>query len=242
LPAWKDLYSSARSRDEVIEELLRVPLDNPPGEKHVYSCLGYILLGLVIERVSGMPLADLAAEKVFRPLGMADTGFNPPRNMDRVARTANSQCCDGALIGEVHDENALAMGGISGNAGLFSTAPDMAVFAQMMLNGGELDGVRILSRRSVERMLTNRIDPAVGGQAYGLCVRPNGYLTFGEGFSDRVTGHTGYTGTSFLIDPEQDIFVILLTNRVYRGRDVPGFFTRRREFHDIVAASVTRRP
>lgn len=249
LPAWCDLFSKDGTRDGAIEQLLQTPLENAPGTKHVYSCLGYILLGLVIEQASGMPLEKFAAESIFKPLGMTDTGFpamrdpenrdNPPkRKANRIARTANSRGRDRVLIGEVHDENAHAMGGNSGNAGLFSTAPDLAVYAQTMLNGGELEGVRILSPLSVKKMLTNQIDPSIGGQAYGFFTYPNEMLPYGDLFSDRSAGHTGFTGTSLLIDPEYDLFVILLTNRVYIKRDAPDFLKRRRLFHNIVASAV----
>ena len=242
LPAWRDLYSAAHSHEETIEQLFQTPLETLPGEKHVYSCLGYIMLGLVIERASGMSLAESAAETVFEPLGMADTGFNPPQEKShRIARTANCTYRKGVLIGEVHDANAFAMGGISGNAGLFSTAPDLAAFAQTMLNGGEFEGTRILGARSVEMMLANQIAPSVGGQAYGFFVRPNGMLWYGDSFSNRVAGHTGYTGTSLLLDPEYDMFVILLTNRVCQSaaaEDAPDFLNRRRLFYEIIAAAV----
>lgn len=240
LPAWRDLFSQDGTREAAIEQLLHTPLENVPGTKHVYSCLGYIMLGLVIEQASGMPLGRFAAESIFKPLGMNDTGLNPVKaKADRIARTANSRGRDDRiLIGEVHDENAHAMDGNSGNAGLFSTAPNLAIFAQMMLNGGESKGTRLLSPLSVKKMLTNRIDPSIGGQAYGFFVHPNEMLPYGDLFSDRSAGHTGFTGTSLLIDPEYDMLVILLTNRVLMNRDAPDFLKRRRLFHNIVASAV----
>ncbi len=107
-----------------------------------------------------------------------------------------------------------------------------------MLNGGEFDRARILSPLSVRKMLTNRIDPSIGGQAYGFFTHPNEMLPYGDLFSDRSAGHTGFTGTSLLIDPEYDMFVILLTNRVYMNRESPEFLKRRRLFHNIVASAV----
>ena len=239
LPAWRALYTDAKSREDVIAQLLQTPLENAPGAKHVYSCLGYITLGLVIEQAGGMPLAKFAAANVFKPLKMTDSGFNPPKSKwNRIARTGHSQLREGVLLGEVHDENANSLGGNSGNAGLFSTAPDLAVLAQAMLNGGEFDRTRILSPLSVRKMLANRIDPSIGGQAYGFFTHPNGMLPYGDLFSDRSAGHTGFTGTSLLIDPEYDMFVILLTNRVYMNRESPEFLKRRRLFHNIVASAV----
>lgn len=234
LPAWQDMYSQGQSRDDLIEQLLHIPLENSPGEKYVYSCLGYIMLGLIIERVAGMSLSEFAAETIFRPLGMTDTGFNPPsEKTSRIVRTANCLGREQVLTGEVQDGNASAMDGISGNAGLFSTVGDLAVFAQTMLNGGEFEGTRILSRGSVEKMLTNRIDPLIGGQAIGFFTRPNEKLAFGNFFSDRVVGHTGFTGTSLLIDSAWDMFVILLTNRVFIKKDASDFLNRRRLFYAV---------
>jgi CubicO group peptidase (beta-lactamase class C family) len=265
LPAWRDLFSKEGTRQSAIDQLFQTPLEYPTGAKHVYSCLGYIMLGLVIEQASGIPLADFAAENVFAPLGMADSGFpavrdpenrdNPPKDKaHRIAPTANSRGRDRILVGEVHDENAWAMEGNSGNAGLFSTAPDLAVYAQMLLNGGQLGepqrhgehgdegeqgGVRILGPLSVVKMLTNRISPSIGGQSYGFFTAPNEMTPCGDLFSERSAGHTGFTGTSLLIDPEYDMFVILLTNRVYEKRDAPDFLRRRRLFHNVVASAIT---
>ena len=239
LPAWKALYSNDGTREGSIEELLRTPLENPVGEKFVYSCLGYIMLSLVIAQASGMPFEKYAAQSIFKPLGMKDSGFNPPKSKrNRIAKTAHSQLREGCLHGEVHDENANSMKGNAGNAGLFSTAPDIAVFAQMILNGGEFDGVRVLSPLAVKRMITNQINPSIGGQGYGFFTYPNDMVPMGDLFSNSSAGHTGFTGTSLLIDPENDMFLILLTNRVYRNRDGTEFMRRRRWFHNVVASAV----
>ncbi len=244
LPAWRDLFSEDGTREGAIERLLHTPLENPPGKKHVYSCLGYITLGLVIEQAAGMPLEEFARKHVFEPLGMVDSCFNPPaEKSDRIARTANSRGRERVLCGEVHDENANAMRGNSGNAGLFSTAPDIAIYAQMLLNGGYIQQsgdqeTRILSPLSVRKMLTNQINREIGGQSIGFFTPPNEMTPCGDLFSECCAGHTGFTGTSLLIDPEYDIFVILLTNRVYIKRDAPDFLRRRRLFHNIVASAI----
>lgn len=240
LPAWKALYTNGGTREGSIEELLqKTPLENPVGAKYVYSCLGYITLGLVIEQASGMPLEKLASQAIYKPLGMKDSGFNPPKSkLNRIAKTAHSQFREGALHGEVHDQNACSLRGNSGNAGLFSTAPDIAIFAQMILNGGEFEGVRVLSPLAVKRMITNQISPSIGGQGYGFFTYPNDMVPMGDLFSNSSAGHTGFTGTSLLIDPENDMFLILLTNRVYKDRDGTRFMRRRRWFHNIVASAV----
>jgi len=239
LPAWCDLFSKEGTRESAIEQLLHIPLEKAPGTHYAYSCMGYITLGLVIEGITGVPLAEFAAENIFKPLGMAESGYDPSKELcGRIAPTSHSRGRDYCLVGEVHDENAHSMDGNAGNAGLFSTAPDIAIYAQMMLNGGEYGGARLLSPLSVRRMISNQIDPSIGGHGYGYFTRPNEMTPAADLFSARAAGHTGFTGTSFLLDPEYDIFVILLTNRVYKKREAPDFLRRRRLFHNAVAASI----
>ena len=243
LPAWCDLFTDGGTRSKAIENLFATPLENQPGTKHVYSCLGYIMLGLVIEQAAGMSLSQFARKNVFQPLGMVDSGHNPPKGKrGRIAFTGNSRARDTNLPGDVHDENAHSMEGNAGNAGLFSTAPDMAIYAQMMLSG--ISPIRpigpispILSPLSIRKMLTNRIDPSIGGQSIGYFTHPNGMLPCGDLFSERSAGHTGFTGTSLLIDPEYDMFVILLTNRVLKNREGADFIKRRKIFHNVVASA-----
>jgi len=251
LPAWRALYSRGQSRREAMNLLLHtrptsapgdagVPparvLENAPtrecapGERYEYSCLGYIIMGLVIERVSGMTLADFAEENILGPLGMADTRFNPPSDWEpRIVRTADCPMSRRTSVAQVQDGNALAMEGVSGNAGLFSTAPNMAVFAQVLLNGGEFGGVRVLSKESVERMFTNQIGALTDRQSIGFFMVPNVMLPCDEGWSDRCAGHTGFTGTCLVVDPELDMFAVLLANKLYEYRDPSDFFATRRE-------------
>ena len=239
LPAWVDMYTRGQSRSEAVDELLHTPLEYAPGAKYVYSCLGYIMLGLIIERVTGASLAEFTAENIFRPLGMADTRFNPSLDdIHRIVRTEDCPSSRRKSVAEVQDGNAQAMEGISGNAGMFSTIGDLAVYAQMLLNGGEYKGVRILSPESVEMMFTNRIDPALGRQSIGFFMPPHDMLPCEEGWSDRCAGHTGFTGTSIVIDPAHDVFVILLANKLYKYRDASDFFRRRRQFHNLIVSAV----
>lgn len=207
LPAWIDMYSQGQSRDEAIEQLLGTKLQHPRGTVYSYSCLGYIILGLIIERVSGKTLADFAADNIFRPLGMNDTCYNPSIDViNRIVHTADCPMSRRKSIAEVQDGNALAMGGYSGNAGLFSTAPDLAVFAQAMLNGGEFNGVRILSAESVREMFTSQIDPSLGRQSIGFFMPPHGMLPCEDGWSKACAGHTGYSGTCLVIDRSGEPF------------------------------------
>lgn len=239
LPAWENLYSYSDSREEAIDRLFHVQLESRPGVEYRYSCLGYIVLGLVVEHVSTMPLDAFADEFIFAPLGMANTRFRPPQHLrEKIARTAN--CEDRAEVKpcEVHDGNAWRLGGVAGNAGLFSTVEDVTAFAQMILSGGEYNGRRILTENSIQLMITNQLSSAIGGQGIGFFTKPNPMLAFGESLSEHVAGHTGFTGCSLLLDPTSLLSIVLLTNRVYKGRDASNYLRRRRLFHDVVASAI----
>lgn len=214
LPAGKELWRMAVTRDQARDIVLASQLACNPGDCFIYSDLGADVLGWVIETVSGQGLDQFLAERVFTPLGMADTRFNPAPNLSsRIAPTEVSPPRGYPLKGEVHDENAFALGGVAGHAGLFSTASDLAVFATMMLNGGVYDGVRIVSDTTVARFTAR----ASGTRALGWDTA-DGDGGSGEILSSRAYGHTGYTGTSLWIDPDRNMFVVLLTNRVHAAR------------------------
>jgi serine-type D-Ala-D-Ala carboxypeptidase len=214
LPAGRDLWRMARSTDEAKQIVLSTPLDCRPGVCYEYSDLGADVLGWVVEAAAGESLDRFLKERVYDPLGMTDTFFRPADSLRyRVAPTEVTPPRGYALRGEVHDENAYALGGVAGHAGLFSTAADLSLFAQMMLNGGELNGVRIVSDTTVE-LFTRR---AAGSRALGWDTAEGG-VGAGQFLSPRAYGHTGYTGTSLWIDPDRQLFVILLTNRVHAAR------------------------
>ena len=235
LPAWKDFYSQGRKRDEVIAGIVSTPLDNPPGQVYTYTCLGYILLGEMVRMVSGSSLDEFASKNIFQPLGMNDTTFNPCSELlERTAVTANCPARKHTLVGEVHDPNAWAMGGVSGNAGLFSTALDLARFSTMLLSGG----AGVLSKAAARLAFENLIDPRIGGHTAGWFIYPNEMLPSGDLLSKQTIGHTGFTGTSVVIDPASDLFVVLLTNRVCRDDDGAEFRRTRRLFHNAVAQAM----
>jgi serine-type D-Ala-D-Ala carboxypeptidase len=214
LPAGRDLWRHAHTPEAARQLVLDTPLEYRPDQGQVYSDLGADILGWVIEAVAGEPLDCFLAERVFQPLGMNDTGFRPSDSLRyRVAPTEVSPPRGYPLQGEVHDENAFALGGVAGHAGLFATATDLAVFAQMMLNGGIYNGVRIISDSTV-RLFTER---ASGDRALGWEVA-DGKHGAGNYLGAGAYGHTGFTGTSIWIDPEREMFVILLTNRVHAAR------------------------
>ena len=186
-----------------------------PGTKFVYSDVNYILLAEIVRRISGTTLDNFAEERIFKPLGMNDTSFRPPAELrSRVAPTV--QLADGSFLrGIVHDPTTRRMGGVSGQAGVFSTAKDVATFARMMLNGGELDGTRILSPLSVLRMRTSQSPDGKVARGIGWDIDTPYSSPRGDLFSTASFGHTGYTGPSLWIDPVSHSFVVLMTNRVH---------------------------
>jgi CubicO group peptidase (beta-lactamase class C family) len=188
---------------------------SPPGTSYIYSDINFEVLGEIVRRVSGKPLDVYCADHIFKPMGMIDTGFKPsPALQDRIAPT---QSCKGKLLcGEVNDPTCYNMGGIAGHAGLFSTADDLSVFSQMLLNSGSLHGVRILSPHTVEEMTTPQ-SPAGKAKLRGL-----GWDLDAPFSSNREQlfpvgsyGHLGYTGTAIWIDPITQTYIILLTTRIH---------------------------
>lgn len=214
LPADRDLWRIARSPAEARQVVLDAPLECKPGVCYIYSDLGAITLGMMVERVTGQGLDVFLHERVFAPLGMVNTFFKPADSVkSHVAPTEVSPPRGYPLQGEVHDENAYALGGVAGHAGLFSTASDLSIFAQMILEGGEYKGVRIVSDSTV-KLFTTR---AAGSRALGWAMA-DGQWGSGRFMSEGSFGHVGYTGTSIWIDPDREMFVILLTNRVHAAR------------------------
>jgi CubicO group peptidase (beta-lactamase class C family) len=241
LPAWKPLYKSRAA--SAVADILTIPLEAEPGARYTYSDPGYILLGEILARATETPLARLAQERIFTPLGMERSGYRPdPGLRPHIAATAHCPWREGkVLIGEVHDANAHSMNGVSGHAGLFSTAPDMARFAlalrhtQTAAQGSLPPLLGPLARRLAER---NQLEPAVGGHSIGWFTPPNGMLPRGDLLSERSFGHTGFTGTSLLFDPEYDLTLLLLTNRVYRPGEGTGVLRLRRLFANCVAGAL----
>jgi CubicO group peptidase (beta-lactamase class C family) len=214
LPAGRDLWRKARSPQEARDMVLETPLEYRPDAAYIYSDLGADVLGMIVEEVSGQRLDQFLAERVFGPLGMHDTFYRPADSLRyRIAPTEVTPPRGYPLRGEVHDENAYALGGIAGHAGLFSTAADLSVFAQMMLNGGSYDGVQIISDSTVS-LFTHR---AAGHRALGWDTADGDYGS-GKYLTERAYGHTGFTGTSIWIDPDREMFVVLLTNRVHAAK------------------------
>lgn len=214
LPAGRELWRVARTPEQNKQAVIETKLRFRPGRSFIYSDLGADVLGWVVESIAGQPLDDFVRERVFEPLGMTNTYFLPPDSVhDRVAPTDRSARRGSVVGAQVHDENAYVLGGVAGHAGLFGTADDLAVFAQMMLNGGMYGETRIVSEETV-RLFTQR---AAGSRALGWEMA-EGRHGAGEYLSPTAYGHIGFTGTSLWIDPQRDMFVILLTNRVHAAR------------------------
>lgn len=219
LPAWAPLYETLEGKETYVDSIQAMSLAYEPGTQAVYSDLGVILLGAILEKTAGEPLDTFIRRRVFEPLGMENTLFLPPPEWcGKIAPTEFDSTRGRFIHGEVHDENARALGGVAPHAGLFSTAGDLARFAQMVLNRGILDGTRIISEETVERF-TRRAGVPNSTRAIGWDTKSAEGSSAGDLFSPTSFGHTGFTGTSLWIDPERRLFVILLTNRVLPTRD-----------------------
>jgi uncharacterized protein YbbC (DUF1343 family) len=244
-----DLYTG--TPEEIFARKYRQPLASPPGSRFVYSDVGYEVLGEVIRRVSGEPLDRFAEERIFRPLGMKETFFNPlvpggrsgerPSSLHGIpaSRFAPTERREGRWMrGEVHDPRACALGGVAGHAGLFSTAADLAKFCRMILAGGGLGRARVLSPLGVEAMTRPRLygDGDLRGLGWDIATAYS--RNRGDLFPPGSFGHTGFTGTALWIDPASRTFVVFLSNRVHP--DGKGDVLRLRAVvSSIVAAAVT---
>lgn len=243
--AFAPFYKTLKGRQQYLQAIVQLPLEYPTGTRYVYSDFSMITLALAIERISGQPIDQLLQERVFTPLGMLDTHYNPdaallsriaPTEIDTVFRKQH-------VHGVVHDENAFAIGGVSGHAGLFSSARDLAVFGQMLLNGGYYGGRRYIAPETVALFTTRQGPTPDGGASRALgWDTPSRNSSAGDYFSARSFGHTGFTGTSIWIDPEKDLLVVLLTNRVNPTRDNQKQAPLRRALADAVQNAVTDAP
>jgi beta-glucosidase-like glycosyl hydrolase/CubicO group peptidase (beta-lactamase class C family) len=259
LPPFRRFYLEMEGRDAYRTAIGELALDYDPGTRTVYSDIGAMIMAFIIERVTGQELDEFLDERVWDRLGMSDTRFRPagalkeriaPTEVDTVFRNTH-------VHGVVHDENAFAIGGVAGHAGLFSTASDLAVLAQTLLDGGLVAGcedagasigsicaagaagpVRLMSEETVEsftRRFDSRASRALGWDT------PSGQSSAGDYFTRSAFGHTGFTGTSIWIDPELDMFVVLLTNRVNPTRDNAKHIPLRRDVHDLAALAINDR-
>ena len=234
LPPFKEYWRTSKNKQDTLTKIFAEPLVYEPGTKEIYSDLGIILTAEIIERLTGRTLDDLAKTYIFNPLAMKNSMFRPPKKLwPEIAPTEIDNNLRHRLVqGEVHDENAFAIGGVSGHAGLFSTAPDLAAFCQMLLNGGVYAHHRILRRATIAQFTTPQ-QLSNGTRTLGWAVPTEGGSS-GHYFSTHTFGHTGFTGTSIWIDPDRQLFVVLLTNRVHPTRENQQIAQLRPVFHDAV--------
>ncbi|MDB6057231.1 MAG: hypothetical protein JWO95_1075, partial [Verrucomicrobiales bacterium] len=210
--------------ETAIKLAAEIPLQNPVGAKLVYSDINLFLVGEIVARVSGMPLNEFCAKEIYQPLKMVDTGFLPPK--EKIPRVAPTEMTDGVMLrGVVHDPTARLMGGVAGHAGLFTTTADMARYCRMLLNLGELEGVRIMKPETV-KMMTSVQTPTniTARRGFGWDIDSPFSRPRGELFPLGSYGHTGFTGNAVWIDPFSKTFFIFLSNRVHpdgKGSTVP---------------------
>jgi CubicO group peptidase (beta-lactamase class C family) len=237
-PPFKRFFLTCKTREEALDSVYATELVARPGDTTIYSDIGMITMGKVVERIAGMPLDLYLQRDLFRPLGMLNTMYNPPSSLvERIAPTEIDTLWRKRLVrGVVHDENADLLGGVAGHAGLFSTASDLAVFMQMLLNGGVYGGVRYLQDRTIIEF-TRTVIP--GQQRYiGWDMKSPTGSSAGSYFSLSSYGHTGFTGTSVWVDPERSLVVILLTNRVHPTRANLRIAKVRPAVHDAVIQAI----
>lgn len=235
VPDYVRLFESAGNREEVVAAALRIPLTHEPGSHTEYSDIGVIILGEVLAQVAGERLDEFCHREIFRPLDMADTTFRPPATWKpQIPPTEHDRKFRKRIIqGEVHDENAWVMDGVSGHAGVFASAYDVAQFAACMLRGG----APILSSETV-KLFTSR-DKTFAGSTRALgWDTPTPPSQSGHHFSLQSFGHLGFTGTSLWIDPERDVAVVLLSNRTWPDRSNQAIKEVRPAFHDLVMQAI----
>src|SRR5690606_2243275 len=211
------IFREGSGREFYLDRIARATMQAEPGTTYIYSDLGAILLGFIVEEVSGQSLDEFLRENLFEPLGMTNTMYNPgPEWLDRVAATEVDATWRGrVIVGEVHDENAAGLGGVAGHAGRFSTARDLAIFGQMLLNLGSYNGVHVLSPNTVLLMIQNHTFGIGVRRGLGFDLKSSTFSSVGDLMGGGTFGHLGFTGTSIWIDPSNQLVTILLTNRVH---------------------------
>ncbi len=233
---WTDLWNQATDKSTALDHIYSLPLDFSPGDSMIYSDLGLIMLGQILETITGKTIDRLAHDNIYEPMGMASTLFNPPAKLlTRISPTEVGGGMNRGLIhGEVHDENAHFFRGVSTHAGLFSTAEDLAALAQMLLNGGIYRHHRFFAPATIKEWTARQRLPEDSIRALGWVTPADEKSSAGDYFSSGSFGHTGFTGTSFWVDPNRKIAIVLLTNRVHPSRDRGGMYQVRRDFHNAV--------
>ena len=238
LPAYKRYYKMYDNSTDVLNDIYSTKLEYPTGIKTVYSDLGIITLGKIIEKVTGMTLDKFAQKEIFDPLGMKNTMYNPPDSLKKYCAPTeyDNYWRHRQIQGEVHDETASMLGGVAGHAGLFSTAGDIAKVLQMLLQKGKYNGKQIIKPATVKLFTKRQSEEST--RALGWDTKSKTGSSAGDLFSDDSYGHTGFTGTSVWTDPERKLFVVFLTNRVYPTRENHKIFKVRPALHNAVIEAI----
>jgi CubicO group peptidase (beta-lactamase class C family) len=246
LPAYEKLFLKAQSHDELLKAAFSMPLTADPGTRPEYSDIGFIILGVALERIAGDPVDTFCRREIFGPLGMSNTTFNPPRELrNKIPPTADEREGDVSsakprstfrkriIQGEVQDENAFILGGVAGHAGLFSAPEDVARFAHVMLSGGS----PILRPETITLFTRREGSPVGTSRALGWDT-PSAPSQSGTHFGPHSYGHLGYTGTSVWIDPDRQLSITLLTNRTWPDCSNQAIKQGRPKIHDALMQSV----
>ncbi len=233
------LYKVCESPTDAVHAILYSEPVCGIGEQVNYSCMGYILLQKILEKIAGKPLDFLADELVFKPLGMKTACYNP--TVGDVAATEYSPLKNRYICGHVHDENAYFLGGVSGNAGVFASLDDVIKFGAMLSGRGKLNGQTYLGSHTFEAAVRNYTKGLDEARGLGFSLHGGDLSASGELMTPDSYGHNGFTGTSVYVDGRTGTYVILLTNSVHYGRENRApFFRARRIFHNIALAEVDR--
>jgi CubicO group peptidase (beta-lactamase class C family) len=240
LPSWKKFWGVYDNPEDIFNTIYNSELEYETGTKTIYSDLGLITLGKIIEKVSGKSLSDFCKEEIFIPLEMNDTYFNPPDSIKyRIAPTElDNYWRKRLLVGEVHDETSALLKGVAGHAGLFSTAEDIHNLLITFLNKGKYKEKQIIKSSTIE-LFIKKYDNST--RALGWDIKSPEGSSSGKYFSESSFGHTGFTGTSVWVDPVKEIAVVFLTNRVYPTRENRKIIRVRPELHDAVIKAFQER-
>lgn len=240
LPAWKKFYGRNLSYSEVLFEIFNSPLEYKTSEKTIYSDLGIIILGKIIEKVTGKALDIFCNDEIFKPLKMNSTFFNPPDSLKKMCAPTekDNYWRMKTLQGEVHDETSAMLTGVAGHAGLFSTVEDISKLMAMLMSKGTLNGKEYIKSSTIE-LFTKRFSNS-STRALGWDTKSDSGSSAGNYFSRNSFGHTGFTGTSIWADPDKNLFVIFLTNRVHPTRDNSGIIKVRPALHNAIIESINQ--
>ena len=234
LPAWKKFYGRSLKSEDVVNEIFASELEYETGEKTVYSDLGIIILGKIIEKVTGKSLDVFCIDEIFIPLKMNSTIFNPIDSLKKLCAPTekDNYWRMKTLQGDVHDETSAMLNGVAGHAGLFSTASDISKLMSVLINKGKFEQKQFIKKSTVE-LFTKRVSNE-STRALGWDTKSDSGSSAGKYFSKSSFGHTGFTGTSIWVDPERNLFVVFLTNRVYPTRDNTKILKVRPQLHNAV--------